>query len=104
MDRDHRVQPGDLEHAHDRGIGRDDGDAVRVPGGRGDRTHAAGVEEGAAAQVDDDARAPRCSREGLLERPRGGQVELAGHAHDGEVAERLHLDRKRPLLSHDRRV
>ena len=65
MDRHHPVDPGDLEHSPD---SRTPGDDVDTPltfwdlaGGLGKRTHARGVEERAAREVDN-----RAARRGLL--------------------------------------
>lgn len=104
MDRDHGIQRSDLEHADDAGVGGDDRDAIRVSGGRGDRTDAGGVEEGAVAEVDDDVPALGRLRESSFEGLRAGHVELAADVHDGTIGEPLQLDREVDAIPHEGRV
>ena len=107
MNLEQGVETGDLDDAHDAGIGDDQRDmALRLLlHGAGQGTYAGRVEDRALREVDHEARSPGGSGDSGFQARCSGEVELSGNLYnDGIAGHRRDLYVKIARRGHYRKV
>ena len=106
MNLEQGVETGDLDDAHDAGIGDNQSDmALRLVHGAGQGTYAGRVEERALREVDHEARSPSGSGDSGFQARCSGEVELSGNLdNDGIAGPRRDLYVKIARRAHYRKV